>query len=102
MFWEKIATYFTRSQSVPRLTDKEVKRTLSEEFEEIRKEAQKLLPEDRISCMMPKVEEEILETIVSNYVRWVFDPLAQQLTDFYFENRGIKWKTPLGRKAGRK
>jgi len=53
---------------------------LSEEFEDIRREAQKLLPEDRDSCMMPKVEEEVLETIVSNTVKGVVDLISELLT----------------------
>jgi len=61
--------------------NKKSQRTLSEEFEEICREAHKLLTEDQNFCMMPIVEEEILVTIVSNSIKGVFDPLAQQLTE---------------------
>jgi len=49
--------------------------------------------------MMPKVEEEILETIVSNSVRGVFDPLAQQLTELTLKIEELNEKDSSGQKS---
>jgi len=70
----------TRSNSVPIQRDQPGRLTLSEEFELIRIEAQTLIPEDRLS-MMPKVEEEVLEAIMTRYVKDLFDPLTGQIEE---------------------
>jgi len=70
----------TRSKSVPIQRDQPGRLTLSEEFELIRIEAQTLFPEDRLS-MMPKVEEEVLEAIMTRVVKDLFDPLTGQIEE---------------------
>jgi len=70
----------TRSNNVPIQRDQPGRLTLSEEFELIRIEAQTLLPEDR-PLMMPKVEEEVLEAVMTKVVKYLFDPLTGQIEE---------------------
>jgi len=84
---------------LPTITNKQFKQTLSEEFEEIRREAQKLLTEDQNFYMMPKVEEEILGTIVSISIKEVFDPFAQQLTELSLRIEELNEKDTSSQKS---